>query len=419
MRSWYSGDRQLMAVQRYEEAGGGSGDAFGTWEEYWYDALGRRILTRVRRDGLNKPDDSNVLCQGTSAGCGSYVERTQWDGAQIIGEWRTAETTPTGMTSGAVSYVYLDQLDQPIGLLTGDTARVVQYTWRGLAEGTVFIDGTPGDCSIVTTGCLRVRWPAATQGAVYYTPNLLDSNQSPSTNDRWFGTLLANGQGTTGQVFRRNRFFDPASGQFTQEDPIGLGGGLNLWGIAGGDPVNFSDPFGLCPVPQLCALGIVTAGAAIGAAAYQLYENAASGQALQSGVLAAAVRGARNGAALFVSSELAGGAVRALAGRVAATGGVGQGTKVYRVWGNGAVANGRSWTTVNPASVPNYRAAAGLPSQNTGRFVSEGVIRDATGITTRTSLPLGGNPGGLPEVLIPNPSSQVQLTRVSGVNPHF
>ncbi len=39
------------------------------------------------------------------------------------------------------------------------------------------------------------------------------------------------------------------TGHFTQEDPIGLAGGMNLYGFAGGDPVNFSDPFGLCP-PQ-------------------------------------------------------------------------------------------------------------------------------------------------------------------------
>jgi uncharacterized protein RhaS with RHS repeats len=37
-----------------------------------------------------------------------------------------------------------------------------------------------------------------------------------------------------------------ASGQFTQQDPIGIAGGLNLYGYAGGDPINFSDPFGLC-----------------------------------------------------------------------------------------------------------------------------------------------------------------------------
>jgi hypothetical protein len=32
---------------------------------------------------------------------------------------------------------------------------------------------------------------------------------------------------------------------FTQEDPIGLAGGLNLYGFAAGDPINSSDPFGL------------------------------------------------------------------------------------------------------------------------------------------------------------------------------
>jgi hypothetical protein len=48
-------------------------------------------------------------------------------------------------------------------------------------------------------------------------------------------------------LFRRHRYYDPSTGRFTQEDPIGLAGGLNLYGFAGGDPVNFSDPFGLWP----------------------------------------------------------------------------------------------------------------------------------------------------------------------------
>jgi len=43
------------------------------------------------------------------------------------------------------------------------------------------------------------------------------------------------------------RHYDPRKGTFTQEDPIGLAGGLNLYGFANGDPINFSDPFGLCP----------------------------------------------------------------------------------------------------------------------------------------------------------------------------
>jgi hypothetical protein len=35
-------------------------------------------------------------------------------------------------------------------------------------------------------------------------------------------------------------------GAYNPEDPIGLAGGLNLYGFAGGDPINFGDPFGLC-----------------------------------------------------------------------------------------------------------------------------------------------------------------------------
>jgi hypothetical protein len=41
---------------------------------------------------------------------------------------------------------------------------------------------------------------------------------------------------------------------FTQLDPIGLAGGLNLYGFAGGDPVNYADPFGLCPCGALAGV---------------------------------------------------------------------------------------------------------------------------------------------------------------------
>src|SRR3954447_26870746 len=49
----------------------------------------------------------------------------------------------------------------------------------------------------------------------------------------------------TGQMYMRNRYYDPQSARFTQEDPIGIAGGLNVYGFAKGDPVSFSDPYGL------------------------------------------------------------------------------------------------------------------------------------------------------------------------------
>jgi RHS repeat-associated protein len=95
------------------------------------------------------------------------------------------------------------------------------------------------------------------------------------------------------------------------------------------------------------------------------------------------------------------------------------GEKVYRVWGDGAGAEGRSWTNVNPETVPNFRAGAGLPPQNTGRFVTEGRLIDTTGVITKPAESIYGNPGGLQEVVIPDPKNQVQIERVSGANPEY
>ena len=100
-------------------------------------------------------------------------------------------------------------------------------------------------------------------------------------------------------------------------------------------------------------------------------------------------------------------------------GGTKVGDKVYRVWGGEAKAGGHSWTRVDPCTVGNYRDAAGLPRQNTGRFVSEGRLTSTEGVRTRGALELHGNKGGLDEVLVPDPSKQIRLERVSGVNPEY
>jgi RHS repeat-associated protein len=83
----------------------------------------------------------------------------------------------------------------------------------------------------------------------------------------WLGSLVQDQREASGLLFRRNRYYDPATGQFTQQDPIGIAGGMNLYGFANGDPVNFSDPFGLCPECEDYWLEYAAGGLAQGGAA--------------------------------------------------------------------------------------------------------------------------------------------------------
>jgi RHS repeat-associated protein len=60
------------------------------------------------------------------------------------------------------------------------------------------------------------------------------------------GSLIGGHRDPGGAMYMRNRYYDPATGQFTQTDPIGIAGGLNTYGFAAGDPVGNWDPFGTC-----------------------------------------------------------------------------------------------------------------------------------------------------------------------------
>lgn len=84
----------------------------------------------------------------------------------------------------------------------------------------------------------------------------------------------------------------------------------------------------------------------------------------------------------------------------------GKSQTVYRAFGGDARAQGFSWTTVNPTSVKNFRNLAGLPSggasgaMNTADFMIKGKVNINNIIKSRSALPLDGNIGGLPELII-------------------
>jgi RHS repeat-associated protein len=138
---------------------------------------------------------------------------------------------------------------------------------RGKADSAYFVAGQSPFCPDPqhANRCVMLRFAAAWDALAY---------QDWSTYPLSFqGSLLEDKRDKTGTWYRRNRNYDPGTGRFTQEDPIGLAGGMNLYGFASGDPVNFSDPFGLCPDPKKPACtrpGLIVSG---GVGGYASSEN--------------------------------------------------------------------------------------------------------------------------------------------------
>jgi hypothetical protein len=79
---------------------------------------------------------------------------------------------------------------------------------------------------------------------------------------------------------------------------------------------------------------------------------------------------------------------------------------------------GGSFTTVDPATVGDFRTAAGLYPGNIGEFVLRGTLTDTTGVTTTTAAPGPGGVGGtIPEVIVPDAKNKIDVTSVTGVHP--
>jgi len=212
--------------------------------EYWYDALGRRVLARTYADtagGCGNPPQTSPWPEV----CQQSTTRATWDGdfllreARSPGAWNASAAALDQNVSDSEWYgsrrnMQAGAIDVPLAVWSGDgVGLVLVRNWRGNVAG---VAGTVGG----TLGYEPV-WPAA-QTDVRHAP---DARTSPPEGNNWWGSLVADQKDATGLLYRRNRMYDPQTGRFTQEDPIGLAGGLNLYGYAGGDPINNHDPFGL------------------------------------------------------------------------------------------------------------------------------------------------------------------------------
>jgi RHS repeat-associated protein len=272
-------------------------------ESYRYDALGRRVYVRTetptggwgacawRCDNTVRRtiwDGDQVLAEiRYPAEVADQDSGMDPANLQALAQKAQTDTTPHGhpyggpntsdwAQHGRVLYVHAGGIDQPLALIRmdysfdfpGPTLVVPHANWRGAYELATFLGGGRTNCTgvwmpadevvrmdstghmvfpadgstadVYQTRCVEIDFPGKYMGMTR-----LLQRQTVAGPVSWMGSLVQDNQDASGLMYRRNRLYDPKSGRFTQEDPIGLAGGVNAYGFAAGDPVSYDDPYGL------------------------------------------------------------------------------------------------------------------------------------------------------------------------------
>ena len=135
----------------------------------------------------------------------------------------------------------------------GDENTIRYYHSDGLASTRLLTDATG----------------AVTARASYNAFGSIRSATGESITDGWVGTLGVE-RDSTGLLFMRNRYYDPAAGRFTQRDPIGhVAGDVNWYRYCGNDGISGIDPLGLDDFgdyqkSQICKVQYAATGATLG-----------------------------------------------------------------------------------------------------------------------------------------------------------
>ena len=199
---------------------------------FWYDGLGRRILMRAdSASGATSSGeqglwrywwiDDNVFVKTFNTPVAGEEDR----------DWPSIRRASDDTVSTGEWFFYAPGADNLLGSIAPLLARTRRHLfvrdYRGSVIQTTYEDGQALGIS-----------------ADWYQPF---GGQSTGSTAKATEPGYNGHESAGGLIYMRNRWYDPNSGRFTQQDPIGFAGGSNLYGYTGGDPVNYSDPFGLCP----------------------------------------------------------------------------------------------------------------------------------------------------------------------------
>ena len=257
---------------------------------YGYDAAAN--LTSITANGTQESISytaTNAISSGTYDANGSPTalggNTYTWDGAN-----RIVSVSGTANNTSNFTYDGLGRLVRVVDMDNGSVVADHSYLWCGVVRclahdntqsGSpvsaqyfpqgVIANGTP--YYYVRDNLSSVRQLITTSGSV-----AAQYDYDPYGNPTTVSGTLVSDIGYAGYFYhpasRLNfalfRAYDPTHGRWLNRDPMGEGGGIDLYAYVGGNPINSIDALGLCPAekpnPWLCGAAKAVAGAAGGAA---------------------------------------------------------------------------------------------------------------------------------------------------------
>jgi RHS repeat-associated protein len=195
-----------------------AGGTLKTDVKYEYDTLNRRVHTWLDTNGDGSSDREEF-----------YV----YDGDDVVLDFVDANGATGGVTpTVAMRYLHGPAVDQL--LAQEDVNKSTSADDRTLWMLADLLGSTRDIADNAGNGVSHISYDAFGN---------VPSNIVLLTRYLWTGREF---EITTGLQYNRNRWYDPALGRWTSEDPIGFNGGdYNVGRYVGNEPLGWNDPFGL------------------------------------------------------------------------------------------------------------------------------------------------------------------------------
>jgi RHS repeat-associated protein len=144
--------------------------------------------------------------------------RWAYDGAEMIAEYNTSNAILR-------RFVHGPGVDEPIVWYEGGSTANRRFLHADERGSIIAISDSAG--AVIGTNSYDE----------YGVPTSPTTGRFQYTGQAWISSL--------GLYYYRARFYNPRLGRFMQPDPIGYGGGMNMYAYAEGNPINRTDPTGL------------------------------------------------------------------------------------------------------------------------------------------------------------------------------